>query len=121
MRTGARGPLAAAATACAAGSQAIGDAFRLIQRGEADAVLAGAADALIHPVVVGSFCALRALSTRNDEPTRASRPFDKERDGFVLAEGAGVLVLEELEAARARDATIYAELAGYGLTADAHH
>jgi 3-oxoacyl-[acyl-carrier-protein] synthase II len=121
MRTGARGPLAAPATACAAGSQAIGDAFRTIQRGEADAMLAGATDALIHPVVVGSFCALRALSTRNDEPTRASRPFDKERDGFVLAEGAGVLVLEELEAARARDATIYAELVGYGLTADAHH
>jgi 3-oxoacyl-[acyl-carrier-protein] synthase II len=121
MRTGARGPLAAPATACAAGSQAIGDAFRAIQRGDADVMLAGATDALIHPVVVGSFCALRALSTRNDEPTRASRPFDGERDGFVLAEGAGVLVLEELEAARARDAGIYAELVGYGLTADAHH
>jgi 3-oxoacyl-[acyl-carrier-protein] synthase II len=121
MRTGARGPLAAAATACAAGSQAIGDAFRAIQRGDADVMLAGATDALIHPVVVGSFCALRALSTRNDEPTRASRPFDQERDGFVLAEGAGVLILEELEAARARDAGIYAELVGYGLTADAHH
>ncbi len=121
MRTGARGPIAAAATACAAGSQAIGDAFRTIQRGDADAMLAGGSDALIHPVVVGCFCALRALSTRNAEPTRASRPFDRERDGFVLAEGAGVLVLEELEAARARGVHVYAELVGYGLTADAHH
>jgi len=121
MRTGARGPIAAAATACAAGSQSIGDAFRAIQRGDADVMLAGGTDALIHPVVVGCFCALRALSTRNDEPTRACRPFDKERDGFVLAEGAGVLVLEELETARSRGASIYAELVGYGLTADAHH
>lgn len=121
MRTGARGPIGSATTACAAGNQAIGDAFRAIQRDEADAMLAGGSDALIHPIVVGCFCALRALSTHNVEPARASRPFDKERDGFVLAEGAGILVLEELEAARARGAHIYAELAGYGLTADAHH
>lgn len=121
MRTGARGPIGCATTACAAGNQAIGDAFRAIQRGEADAMLAGGSDSLIHPIVVGCFCALRALSTHNVEPARASRPFDKERDGFVLAEGAGILVLEELEAARARGAHIYAELAGYGITADAHH
>src|SRR5262249_15296774 len=121
MRTGARGPIASAATACAAGAPAIGDAVRAIQRGNADVMLAGGTDALIHPVVVGCFCALRALSVRNDDPTRASRPFDKERDGFVLAEGAGVLVLEELEIARARGAHVYAEVIGYGLTADAHH
>jgi 3-oxoacyl-[acyl-carrier-protein] synthase II len=121
MRTGARGPIGAASTACAAGNQAIGDAFRAIQRGDADVMLAGGADALVHPVVIASFYALRALSARNDEPRRASRPFDRERDGFVLAEGAGVLVLEELGAARARGAHAYAELVGYGLTADAHH
>jgi len=121
MRTGARGPIGSASTACAAGNQAIGDAFRAIQRGEADAMLAGGTDALVHPVVVASFCALRALSTRNAEPERASRPFDRDRDGFVLAEGAGVLVLEEMVAARARGAHVYAELVGYGLTADAHH
>jgi 3-oxoacyl-[acyl-carrier-protein] synthase II len=121
MRTGARGPIAAAATACAAGSQAIGDAFRMIQRGEADAMLAGGTDALVQPVVIACFCALRALSTRNGDPTGASRPFDRDRDGFVLAEGAGILVLEELELAQARGAHVYAELAGYGLTADAHH
>ncbi len=121
MRTGARGPIASPSTACAAGNQAIGDAFRLIQRGEADVMLAGGTDALIHPIVIGCFCALRALSTLNEDPPRASRPFDKERDGFVLAEGAGMLVLEELESARARGARVYAELVGYGLTADAHH
>jgi 3-oxoacyl-[acyl-carrier-protein] synthase II len=121
MRAGARGPIAAASTACAAGSQAIGDAFRAIQRGEADAMLAGGTDALIHPVVVGAFGALRALSTANADPSSASRPFDRDRDGFVLAEGAGILVLEEREAARARGAHVYAELVGYGLTADGHH
>ncbi|HET8576384.1 MAG TPA: beta-ketoacyl-ACP synthase II [Methylomirabilota bacterium] len=121
LRTGARGPIATPATACAAGSQAIGDAFRMIQHGAADVMIAGGSEALITPLVVSCFCALRALSTRNDDPSRASRPFDKERDGFVLAEGAGVLVLEALERARARGAHIYAELAGYGLTADAHH
>lgn len=121
MRIGANGPIAAPTTACAAGSQAIGDAFRMIQRGDADAMIAGGTDALITPIVVGCFCALRALSTHNVDPPRASRPFDKERDGFVLGEGAGILVLEELEAARARGAHIYCELLGYGLTADAHH
>jgi 3-oxoacyl-[acyl-carrier-protein] synthase II len=121
MRTGARGPIGCPATACAAGAQAIGDALRAIQRGEADAMLAGGTDALIQPVVVACFSALRALSVRNDDPTGASRPFDRERDGFVLGEGAGILVLEELEAARARGAHIHAELAGYGHTADAHH
>jgi 3-oxoacyl-[acyl-carrier-protein] synthase II len=121
MRTEARGPIAAPATACAAAGQAIGDALRMIQRGEADAVLAGGTDALIQPVVLGCFCALRALSTNNTDPTGASRPFDKERDGFVLAEGAGILVLEAIESARARGAHIYAEVVGYGLTADAHH
>jgi 3-oxoacyl-[acyl-carrier-protein] synthase II len=121
MRTGARGPIAAPATACAASGQAIGDAFRMIQRGDADAVLAGGTDALIHPVVLGCFCALRALSTNNADPTGASRPFDKGRDGFVLAEGAGILVLEEIQSARARGAHTYAEVVGYGLTADANH
>ena len=121
MRTAARGPIAAPATACAAGTQAIGDAFRAIQHGDADAMLAGGTDALIHPLVVASFCAMRALSARNDEPERASCPFDRDRDGFALAEGAGVLVLEALEAARARGAHIRAEVIGYGLAADAHH
>ncbi len=121
MRTGSRGPIGSPSTACAAGNQAIGDAFRAIQRGEADAMLAGGTDALVQPIVLGCFCALRALSTRNGDPTGASRPFDRDRDGFVLAEGAGVLVLEEREMARARGAHIYAELAGYGLTADASH
>jgi 3-oxoacyl-[acyl-carrier-protein] synthase II len=121
LRSGARGPIAAPTTACAAGSQAIGDAFRLIQRGDADAMLAGGADALVHPLVLGCFSALRALSRQNAEPSRASRPFDRDRDGFVLAEGAGVLVLEEREAARARGAHVYAEVVGYGATADAHH
>jgi 3-oxoacyl-[acyl-carrier-protein] synthase II len=121
MRTGARGPIASAATACAAGNQAIGDAFRAIQRGDADAMLAGGTDALIHPIIVGSFCALRALSRQNAEPSRASRPFDAGRDGFVLAEGAGIIVLEALEVAQARGAHVYVELVGYGLSADAHH
>ncbi|MGH7265194.1 MAG: beta-ketoacyl-ACP synthase II [Candidatus Rokuibacteriota bacterium] len=121
MRAGARGPISAAATACAAGTQAIGDAFRAIQRGEAVAMLAGGTDALVHPIVISCFGALRALSVRNDDPPGASRPFDRDRDGFVLGEGAGILVLEELEAARARGAHIHAELSGYGHTADAHH
>jgi len=121
MRVGARGPIAAATTACAAGAQAIGDAYRMIQRGEADVMLAGGTDALVHPLVLACFGALRALSRRNAEPAGASRPFDRERDGFVLAEGAGILVLEELEGARARGAHVHAELAGYGVSADAHH
>jgi 3-oxoacyl-[acyl-carrier-protein] synthase II len=121
MRTGARGPIACPTTACAAGSQAIGDALRAIQRGEADAMLAGGTDALIHPLVVGAFCALRALSRKVGDPSSASRPFDRDRDGFVLAEGAGVLVLEDLDLARDRGAHVYAEVVGYGLSADAVH
>jgi 3-oxoacyl-[acyl-carrier-protein] synthase II len=121
MRLGARGPLLAPATACAAGSQAIGEAFRAIRHGEADVMLAGGTDALVHPLVLGGFCAIRALSTRNAEPARASRPFDRDRDGFVLGEGAGVLVLEAREAALARGAPIHGEVLGYGITADAHH
>lgn len=121
MRLEARGPNSCVTTACAAGSHAIGDAFHLIRLGEADVMIAGGADALITPVVIGGFCALRALSTRNDEPERASRPFDKHRDGFVIGEGAGIVILEELEHALRRGAPIYAELAGYSLSADAYH
>jgi 3-oxoacyl-[acyl-carrier-protein] synthase II len=121
MRIGARGPNSCAVTACATGNHCIGDAFRIIQRGEADAMVAGGTEAAITPLCVAGFASARALSTRNGEPERASRPFDKERDGFVLGEGAGVVVLEELEAARRRGARIYAEVVGYGMTADAYH
>jgi 3-oxoacyl-[acyl-carrier-protein] synthase II len=121
MRLGARGPIACATTACAAGAQAIGDASRFIERGDADVMIAGGTDALISPFVVACFSALRALSTRNDAPMAASRPFDKERDGFVLGEGAGIMVLEELEHARSRGCHVHAELAGYAVTADANH
>jgi len=121
IRFGARGPNSCAVTACSTGAHSIGDAMRIIQRGEADAMIAGGTEAAITPLGVAGFSASRALSTRNDEPRRASRPFDRERDGFVLGEGAGVLLLEELEAARRRGARIYGEVAGYGMTADAYH
>jgi 3-oxoacyl-[acyl-carrier-protein] synthase II len=121
MRFGARGPIASATTACAAGGQAIGDAFRYIQRGDADVMIAGGTDALVTPFVVASFGSLRALSTRNDDPAGASRPFDRERDGFVLGEGAAILVLEELDHARARGCHVHGELGGFAMTADGHH
>lgn len=118
---GLKGPSTAVATACATGSNAIGDAARLIQQNHADVMIAGGSEAALCSLGMASFCAARALSTRNDEPQRASRPFDRNRDGFVMSEGAGVVLLEELEHARARGARIYAELVGYGMTADAHH
>ncbi len=121
IRTGARGPSAATCTACATGAHAVGDAFRLIQRGEADAMFAGGSEAAITPLGVGGFAAMRALSTRNDDPPRASRPFDRDRDGFVIGEGAGVLVLEALDGAILRDAPIYCEIVGYGMSSDAFH
>jgi 3-oxoacyl-[acyl-carrier-protein] synthase II len=121
MRFGLKGPNSCVCTACATGNHAIGDSFRIVQRGEADVMLAGGAEAVITPLTIGGFCAMRALSTRNDEPTRASRPFDKDRDGFVMGEGSGIMVLESLEHAQRRGARIYAELVGYGMSADAHH
>lgn len=121
MRFGLRGPNSCVATACAAGTHAIGDAYKIIQRGDADVMLSGGCEAAITPLSLGGFCAMRALSTRNDAPQQASRPFDKARDGFVMGEGAGILVLEELEQAQRRGATIYAEVVGYGMSADAYH
>ena len=121
MRFGLRGPNSCVTTACAAGTHAIGDAYKIIQRGEADVMLSGGCEAAITPLGLGGFCAMRALSTRNQTPQQASRPFDKTRDGFVMGEGAGILVLEELEQARQRGATIYAEIVGYGMSADAYH
>jgi 3-oxoacyl-[acyl-carrier-protein] synthase II len=118
---GAKGPSSAVATACAAGSNAIGDAYRLIQMGLADAMVCGGAESAITPLGVAGFASAKALSFRNDDPTTASRPFDAERDGFVIGEGAGVLVLESLEHAKARGAEILAEVVGYGMTCDAHH
>ncbi|MBS1873088.1 MAG: beta-ketoacyl-ACP synthase II [Acidobacteria bacterium] len=121
IRTGAKGPNSATATACTSSAHAIGDSFRLIQRGFADAMICGGAEAAITPMGVGGFAAMRALSQRNDEPQRASRPWDKDRDGFVVGEGSGVLILEELEFAQRRGAPILAEVVGYGMSADAYH
>jgi len=121
IRLGAKGPNLATSTACAASAHAVGEACEIIRRGAADVMIVGGSEAAITPMAVGGFAAMRALSTRNDEPERASRPFDKDRDGFVMGEGAGILVLEELESARRRGARVYAEVAGYGATADAFH
>jgi 3-oxoacyl-[acyl-carrier-protein] synthase II len=121
VRHRAQGPNSTAATACAAGTHAVGDSFKIIQRGDADVMICGGAEAIITPMCVAGFAALRALSTRNDEPKRASRPFERDRDGFVLGEGAGILVLEELQTALDRGAHIYAEIIGYGMTGDARH
>jgi 3-oxoacyl-[acyl-carrier-protein] synthase II len=121
IRFGAKGPNSATCTACSASAHAIGDAFEIIKRNDADVMIAGGSEAAITPMGVGGFAAMRALSTRNDDPHRASRPFDKDRDGFVMGEGSGVVILEELEFATRRGATIYAELVGYGMTADAFH
>ena len=121
IRFGARGPNSAPCTACSSGAHAVGDAYRVISRGDADAMICGGSEAAITPMGVGGFAAMRALSTRNNEPQRASRPFDAERDGFVVGEGAGVLVLEDIEHAKKRGAKIIAELAGYGMSGDAFH
>ena len=121
IRFGAKGPNSATCTACSASAHAIGDAFEIIKRNDADVMIAGGSEAAITPMGIGGFAAMRALSTRNDDPARASRPFDKDRDGFIMAEGSGVVILEELEFARRRGASIYAELVGYGMTADAFH
>jgi 3-oxoacyl-[acyl-carrier-protein] synthase II len=121
IHTGAKGPNNCTVTACAAGSNAIGDAFRLVQRGYAQAMICGGTEAAVTPLSVAGFCACKAMSTRNDDPAHASRPFDRDRDGFVLGEGAGILILEELEHALSRGAKIYAEIVGYGMTCDAYH
>jgi 3-oxoacyl-[acyl-carrier-protein] synthase II len=121
IRYGARGPISATATACATSANSIGDSVRMILHGDADAMIAGGSEASVTALAVGGFAAMRALSTRNDEPTKASRPFDKDRDGFVIGEGAGILILEELEFAKKRGAKILAEVIGYGMSADAYH
>ncbi len=121
MKYGFQGPSSTVVTACATGTDSVGSAARMIQHGEADVMLTGGTEASVTPMAIGGFAVMRALSTRNDEPEKASRPFDKDRDGFVLSEGAGVLVLEEYERAKRRGATIYAEIAGFGRSEDAHH
>ncbi|QRG65541.1 beta-ketoacyl-ACP synthase II [Brevibacillus choshinensis] len=121
IQYGAKGPTSSAITACATGTNAIGDALRLIQFDHADVMIAGGAEATVRPMAFAGFCSAKAMSTRNDEPQKASRPFDKHRDGFVMGEGAGVVILEELEHAKKRGATIIAEVIGYGMSADAHH
>jgi len=121
IHTGAKGPNSCPVTACASGSNAIGDAFRIIQQGYAQAMICGGCEAAITPLSMAGFAAARTLSTRNDQPERASRPFDKDRDGFVMGEGSGILILEELEHALSRGARIYAEMIGYGMTCDAYH
>src|SRR5688500_4014295 len=121
IRFGARGPNLATCTACTASAHAVGEAMEIIKRGDADVMIAGGSEAAITPMGVGGFAAMRALSTRNDDPARASRPFDRDRDGFIMGEGAGVVILEELGFAQRRGAPIYAELVGYGMSADAYH
>ncbi len=121
MRFGAKGPNISVVTACATGNHAIGDAFKIIQRGDADVMIAGGSEACVVPLTIAGFCSMKAMSLHNDEPEKASRPFDANRDGFICGEGAGIVVVEALEHARARDARIYAEVVGYGMTADAHH
>jgi 3-oxoacyl-[acyl-carrier-protein] synthase II len=121
IRYGAKGPISATATACATSANSIGDSVRMILHGDADVMIAGGSEAAVTSLSVGGFASMRALSTRNDEPQRASRPFDKDRDGFVIGEGAGIVVLEELEFARKRGANILAEVIGYGMSADAYH
>ena len=118
---GARGPNSSVVTACATGNHSIGEAFRIIQRGDADAMIAGGAESVITPLAVGGFCSMKALSTRNDDPERASRPFEKDRDGFIIAEGAGVLILEDLQHALKRGSNIHAEIIGFGCNGDAYH
>ena len=121
IKYGAKGPNEATATACTTSAHSIGDAYRIIQRGDADAMIAGGTEATITPLCVGGFASMKALSTRNEEPMRASRPWDKDRDGFVIGEGAGILILEELDFAKARGANILGEVVGYGLSSDAFH
>jgi 3-oxoacyl-[acyl-carrier-protein] synthase II len=121
MITGAKGPNSAAVSACATGTHSIGDSYKMIQRGDADVMICGGAEATIRPIGMAGFCSMRAMSTRNDEPEKASRPFDADRDGFVMGEGSGVLILESLEHAQKRGARIYAEVIGYGMSGDAHH